>query len=300
MLLVMTVVTMTRAQKNDLRLHLEKGKEYSQAVSAKTTVTQNLQGQEMQTDITITGNTAFLVKGEDEKFYEMELRYKSLGMRMSMAGNTMEFSSDKPGADDPLSKILVTFIDKPFMVRMSKKGKIEEVKGMDKLWEGIIGQVGAMDEAQKQQIKQQMVDAFGEKSLRGSIEMVTAIFPENPVAVGEKWVLKGKLESVTQADITTTYELKDFSSDSYTISGKANVVTPENSDFKTTNGFPVKYDLKGTTTSEIKVDAKTGWIIESKMVQELKGQAMIKPGDQLPNGMVIPMSMRAESTIRNK
>ena len=64
--------------------------------------------------------------------------------------------------------------------------------------------------------------------------------------------------------------------------------------------MPMKYDMSGSMSSEIKVDKETGWIIEATITQEITGDAYIKENPQIPEGMKIPMTMINEMTIRNQ
>ncbi|WP_449435599.1 DUF6263 family protein [Pedobacter steynii] len=38
------------------------------------------------------------------------------------------------------------------------------------------------------------------------------------------------------------------------------------------NGLPIKYNLAGTMNSLVKIDKKTGWIVEGKISQSIKGK----------------------------
>ena len=66
------------------------------------------------------------------------------------------------------------------------------------------------------------------------------------------------------------------------------------------NGMPLKYDMSGTMSSEIKINRKNGWVIESKINQIIKGTAQIKDNPQMPGGMTIPMTLSNEMTITEK
>lgn len=102
------------------------------------------------------------------------------------------------------------------------------------------------------------------------------------------------------ANMTTNYEFSDLTSEYAFIKGNSTIKTANKEAYVNTNGMPMKYDLTGTMLSEIKVDKNTGWILEAKMNQEIKGDAIIKENPQLPNGMNIPMTMKSEMLITNK
>jgi molybdopterin-binding protein len=83
------------------------------------------------------------------------------------------------------------------------------------------------------------------------------------------------------------------------LQGNATVQTADKDAYVESNGMPMRYDLNGTVTSAIKLDRTTGWVIESRITQDMKGRADIKANDQLPEGLTIPMVIHSESVIRN-
>jgi hypothetical protein len=187
--------------------------------------------------------------------------------------------------------------NKPFDIKMNKTGKVINVENIESLWESIIEQDDQLTEIQKEQVKEQIMKAYGEKAIKGSIEMVTAIFPDHPVKKGDKWTIKTNLESGMSALMTTVYEFVDLTSDYAMIKGNSNIVTLNKDAYIERSGISMKYDLNGSMVSEIKVDKTTGWILEAKINQEIKGVAYIKENPQIPNGLKIPMTMINEMVI---
>ena len=129
--------------------------------------------------------------------------------------------------------------------------------------------------------------------------MVTAIFPDKPVNRGDKWTINTKLESGMSAEMTTDYEFTDLTSDYALINGNSTIKTADKDAYIESNGMPMKYDLTGSMISEIKVDKNTGWIVEAKIKQEIKGDAYIKENPQVPSGMKVPITMINEMVIHN-
>ncbi len=294
------IFTACQSQSADLSLRLEKGKEYKQLTNSEISINQEINGQQLNMNMTISGTMTFLVKDITDSGYDMDAQYKKLSMSMQMPQGTMEFSSEKNNANDIFSTILGAIIDKSFEVKMSKTGKIIEIKNVEALWETAINQFEQLPEVQKEQIKAQIAKAYGSEALKGNIEMVTAIYPENPVNKGDKWTVNTKLESGMSAKVTTDYEFADQTADFALIKGNSTIKTADKDAYIETNGMPMKYDLTGTMSSEIKVDKNSGWIIEAKIKQEISGDTYIKENPQIPNGMKIPMVMKNEIVITNK
>jgi hypothetical protein len=297
LILTTIVLTSCQAQSSDLTLRLEKGKEYKQITNSKATIIQEVNGQKMNMVMTIEGTMSFLVKEINESGYDMDAKFEKLSMSMQMPQGVMEFSSEKNDANDVFSSIMGAMIDKAFEITMSKTGKITEVKNVEALWSAAINKFDQLPEMQKEQIKAQIMKAYGTEALKGNIEMVTAIYPDSPANKGDKWTINTKLESGMSAKMTTEYEFAELTSEYALIKGKSTIVTADKDAYIESNGMPLKYDLTGSMDSEIKVDKNTGWIIEAIINQSITGDAYIKENPQLPNGMKIPMTMINEMVI---
>jgi len=293
------IMTSCQSQSTDLSLRLEKGKEYKQITNSKATIIQEVNGQKTNVVMTIAGTMTFFIKDVSESGYYMDTKFETLSMSMQMPQGSMNFSSEKNDPNDIFSTILGEMKNKTFEVEMSKTGKITEVKNVEALWGTAINQFEQLPEMQKEQIKAQITKAYGSEALKGNIEMVTAIYPDRPVNKGDKWTIKTKLESGMSANMTTNYEFTDLTSEYALIKGNSNIETADKDAYIESNGMPMKYDLTGSMTSEIKVDKNSGWIIEAKINQEINGDAYIKENPQIPNGMKIPMTMINEMVIKN-
>lgn len=299
LILTVFVLTSYQTQNSDLSLKLEKGKEYKQITNSKATIIQEVNGQKMNMVMTIKGTMTFLVKDITENGYNMDAKFEELSMSMQMPQGLMEFSSEKNDANDIFSTILGAMKDKAFGITMSKTGKITDVKNVEDLWSTAINTFDQLSEMQKEQIKAQIMKAYGAEALKGNIEMVTAIYPDSPVNRGDKWTINTKLESGMSANMTTDYEFAELTSEYALIKGKSTIVTADKDAYIESNGMPMKYDLTGSMDSEIKVDKNTGWIIEATINQKIEGDTYIKENPQLPNGMKIPMTMINDMVITN-
>jgi len=288
------------SQTVDLSLKLDDGKEYKQTTISKSTITEDFQGQKINTVMTTGGTMSFLVKDITENGYDMDVNFEQISMSMQQPQGTVEFNSEKNDPNDMFSSIFRSIIGKPFHITMSKTGKVTDVKGIEVLWDSSIEKLlSHLSEMQKAQIRAQIAQAYGPKALKGSIEMVTAIYPENPVNKGSKWKIDTSLESGISINLSTEYEFAEMSSDYALIKGNSTVKTNDKDAYVQSNGMPLKYDLKGTMISDIKVDRNTGWIIEAKINQDIKGDAYIKENPQLPEGLKTPITVVNEMTVSN-
>lgn len=291
LLIALVLFTTCQAQKQKLELNLTKGEIYTQKMESNVSILQSVNGQQVNMNMSINAKMAYKVTDIQNAVYDMEVSYESLIMKMSLPNGTMEFSSEKEDENDIFSTILGTMKNKPFLVKMTKAGKVNEVKNIEAVFSNMFDKFPQLNDVQKQQIKGQIMQAYGEKAFKGNMEMCSAIFPDSPVAKGDKWTINTQLEAGMSAKMETVYELKEMSDSHYQIFGNSKIETADKDAYIESNGMPLKYDMAGTMTSDIKIDNKTGWTKSALIDQSLKGTAYVKDNPQIPGGLTIPMTM---------
>lgn len=300
LVLALTLILSCQAQAVKPELNLTKGEIYTQKLTSDMTITQTVNGQQVNTTMSISGLTTYKVIDIQNSVYELEVRYESLTMKMNLPNGLMEFNSEKNDVNDIFSTLLGTMKSKPFLIKMTKTGKINEVKNIENLFSGMFDKFPKLTDMQKQQIQSQLMQAYGEKAFKGNLEMCTAIFPDSAVSKGDKWVIKNRLEAGMAANMESTYELTELNDSYYRFSGVSKIATVDKDAYIQSNGMPLRYDISGTMFSEIKINRKNGWVTESKISQTIKGTAHIKDSPQMPGGMTIPMTISNEMTITGK
>jgi hypothetical protein len=290
------VMVTASAQKVKLMLNLKAGETYRQIMTSNVEIVQDIQGQQMKILMSVRGAASYKVTTVENSIYSMDVVYDSLSMTMELPNGRVEFSSEKNDDTDIMSTLLASIKSKSFQVKMTSTGTVKEVKGIEALFETMFQSSPELPEAQRRQLLDQVMKAYGEEAFRGNLEMVTSIYTENPVAIGETWLITTQLKGGMTATLQTTYKLKEATADFFMISGEASLVT-DKSVYVESNGMPIAYDLSGTMLSDIQVNRKSGWIKLAKLNQSIKGTANIKDTPQIPGGLAVPMSMNSEITI---
>ena len=251
LLFALILITTCYAQKEQLELNLIKGEVYTQKLNSHMSIIQTISGQEAKTEMFLSGITTYKVIEIHNSIYELEVRYESLSMKMILPNGSVEFSSEKNDEKDIFSTLLGLLKDKPFLIKMTKTGKINEVSNIEKIFMGMFDKLPKLTEVQKQQIQNQLMQAYGEKAFKGNLEMCTAIFPDSAVSKGDKWVVQTKLESGMAANMETTYELMEINDSYYRFSGTSKIITADKDAYVQSNGMTLKYDISGTMYSDI-------------------------------------------------
>jgi len=90
----------------------------------------------------------------------------------------------------------------PFQMKMDRKGKILEMENVDAKWEAVMDKRPL---ALAEQVKSQMMDAFGKDARTSSIEMVTSVFPEKAVKKGAQWSSSTTRDAGMSFTLSNTY-----------------------------------------------------------------------------------------------
>lgn len=297
--LLFTVLFMTPgyAQKAKLSLNLEQDKTYKHVTHSKATINQDVYGMKMNIEITMDASMSFHVKAVTKEGYDMELRYDWMNMTMVLPQTTMEFSSEKNDESDLFSSILGELKEIPLKMKMDHLGKIAELEDVESLWDSVITQFSQFPLEQRQQVKSQLMNSYGNNAITGTVETVTAIYPEKPVKEGAQWNIITNLKAGMSSTHSTTFTYQGNEAGLVLIGGQGTIETTDKEEYTDTNGMMMKFDLSGTSTSLFKVDQKSGWIREATIEQNIGGDAFIKESDQMPQGMTIPMNLKNETRI---
>ena len=284
----------SQARKAELRLNLERGKACRQDMTAVAEVKQNVSGMQVDITMTIICDINYLVKSYDAGVYSMDITYQRLRMEMDIpySGLVVLDTDDLEG--NPASGMLAGMLDKPLATLMDNKGKVLEMKGFEEMFESMFEQMPELGEEQKQQVRQQFESQYGEDNFKRNFEMAMAMYPDHAVAPGDKWTVNSAISSGMVATVSTEFEFVEQTK-AYNIIKGVSVINTVPDEYVDMGGAKIKYDLTGTMTSDIKVDAATGWVIESVIRQEIAGDAFIQAGPtgemksemQMINDMVV-------------
>jgi hypothetical protein len=262
-------------------------------------LSQKIMEQEMKIDMAINMQSTFDVKDVQGDNYILDMKYKAMKINMVMpgGGDAMTFDSNTTediATQQNISPMLKAIIDKPLEIVMSKTGKIESVKGMEKFHEAM---VNSMDKNIPEQMKQQLITQFGSQFSEEAIKTMFAqnsnFFPDKPVRAGDRWNVKSSATvSNFKMDLDMRMTLQSIEKDAVNITIEGTCLTPEGYEQKT-NGITTKVTLKGTLQGLVKVNKNTGWIISSNITQHFEGNI-----DAM--GMQIPLSVTSKITVTDK
>lgn len=155
------------SQRQNLGFHLNNGETYFYAMQAASNIEQEINGQQTEMAIKISGRMAFKVVDFTDSVYNMNVTYQQLAMSMRLPGTELSFDSKKKDPSDIFSRILGAMVNKPFEISMTQQGKITSVRNLTTVFEQVFAEFPELPEQQKQQLKSQLLQAYGEKAFVG-------------------------------------------------------------------------------------------------------------------------------------
>lgn len=287
------------AEKVGLALNLEVTETYRQEMSSTMSINQSFMGQEMNMNMIVNGVMLYKVKKVTDAGYDMEVIYEKLSSTVKMAQGEYTFSSDEQDSDNPFSQVFSKMVNKPFEMTLNKSGRVVSIRNLDKFFDEIINSYDHLSEGERQAIKEQIMNSYGEKSLKGNIEMAISIFPDYPVNPGDKWTIDSKVQTTVELNTSTEYEFIKVENGIAFLKGTSTLKTKKNNKINQ-QGVDMEIQLDGTMTSDLQVDVNTGWIIEGQIEQDLKGKTTMADNEDMPGGMSIPMKMKNVMKVKGK
>lgn len=296
LLFAIGLISQLNAQSVDLRLNLDQGKTYTSKTISEANVVQTVMGQQMNIEMTITSGMSFTVTNKTADFYELDVQYTSMIMDMKMPQANMTFSSENAGSDDPVSGLLAKMKESPFKLKMTPKGKVLEVKDLDKLMDALFANMEGMPDMQKAQMRQQIEQSFGQEAVGNNLGSMLGYFPEGKVKPGDSWTSSQEIMTGMAGDFDVTYTYKGQEGGFYLIHSEGKITPKEDSEFMESNGMQVKSELGGIMSADVKVAQKTGWIEGGTGVVNMEGKTIVKANEQMPEDMELPMKIDVKMT----
>lgn len=284
------------AQKVDMKLNLEKGKKYTQKTEVVNATKQTMMGQVMEINTTASSITHMELTEDMGKTDMYKIWYGDVGMSMTGMGQTQTFTSDTSNLDtvDPMSKVLAGLTGKKFDAKITEKGMVEEVMGLEEM---VKNATAAMPGGP--QMAEQISGSFGDDGLAKNLELTTDIFPEKSVKVGDSWTKEQFTSTGLPIISKTTYTLKSVENGIAILDVVAQLETDPANASTQVQGMEATQYYEGERTGILDVEVATGWVTSGALQDDIVGSITIAPGAQVPDGMTIPIEMSNTITISN-
>jgi len=281
--LVVTVLSMQAAP--NLKLNLEKGKEYKIKSSTLQTMSMNMNGTQMITEVTNMNAFKYLPESLETDYILVRVSFDSLISNVNNPYKSVKINSNKPGdpknPDDLMSNVMASLVKNPLEVKLSYSGKVLEIMNLKAISDSAIKQLDSLPEATKAQMKPAVEMAINLDMLKMMIESPINYLSDKPINQGDKWESNYSIKpNGMELIIGIKYKCKNIADNHADLTGDVTIESPENG-VMSMNGMQIPFDMRGLGTTDISVDLSTGWLIKSKTKQKMQG-SMTFNGNAMP------------------
>lgn len=279
------------AQTVTLRLQLPEGTTYHQRTTQQQTIKQNVMGmqQEIESSFQQTSRSEVTEVRPDGAMV-IEITTTRVRNRSSVGGMVMEYDSENPPANpDVMASMLEGMVGSTMTVVCSPSGQILEMSGFDAMMDDMFrGAGGEMPPA----LREQMNSQFGEEAMRESMALLTDIYPERPISIGDSFTSTASLPSMMNMRVSTSYTLRAVENGLAILDVSGSMDTMQGSSMDM-GGMSVELNLEGRQTGEMHLDLQNGLLMYMEMNQTASGNATITG----PQSMDIPMDIHMRMVI---
>ena len=299
LLVLFFVATAFTFPAKDLKLEytFKVGDEYTWTATSHRTIKQNIPSMgEMTTEIDQNAVLNLKVVEILPTGAKLEVQYQKLKMLTKAPNGMGNVSMDSESTEDnSQNKAVKAMMNKPFFLKLTKKGVVESVEGTENLFSDF-GNLGS-DDASFNVLKQQLQQSLNNDSQKTIFSSAFIVFPETKVKVGATWKTsaEGKAMNFTsKVDQTMALKSNDGTQAVISIDG-AIVSTDKDKAVELPMGIKAKLDITGKSAMSGKVNVKTGWSTELKGVTESKGTMTLLAGGMIPQDMLVPVETSDET-----
>jgi hypothetical protein len=303
------------AEKLDLKLRLKPGKKYDMRLITDLKRSKTIKGEQKNESFMFAKRMGFEVKEVDNNgVASIEVTFRTLQMKVIRAGGySVEYDSSKQSIAEDYSKmpaIEAAGVGESFIIKLTAKGKIIGLKGLEQMHSRIIEKVNEWDEKYlimemvscgkkeasstskadsppvvrkwkemsekykenwKEKRRHNIKSNYSEKEIKNMLSDMIMVFPDQSLAIGDAWTDKVRIWTKTQ-EINGTYRLKDSKKGTIVIDLSAKRTAEEEPFSRVNNeGRKVGFKLVGSCQGSLEINEKSGWLIRSKLHMRFTG-----------------------------
>jgi len=131
--------------------------------------------------------------------------------------------------------------------------------------------------------------------VKNTLSLIAAIYPSQPVGVGDHWKRKSTSHMGFTKIIDSTYSVTGRKAGMMTVAVDSAISTPEDVDPMQDDTARETVEMKGMQKGNMQIDESTGMLMDMRMTQSSAGIHTIRMAE-MPEPIVLPMQFTA--TVR--
>lgn len=181
--------------KQELSLNLKKGETYRISQVIDQDIVQTIMGNSMEIKSHLDGSSSFYVSDADSSGYLLDIWYTELKMQISSPFLNIDIDSVKLTSEgNHLAMLFNKMKGMKYSARIDRNGEILEFSGLESAVYEIISEMDA-PETNKVQMKEQIKQVFGDKTLKSHIVALVSFYPDKMVSTIDTWHHEKKFAS---------------------------------------------------------------------------------------------------------
>ena len=230
-----------------------------------------------------------VVELQDEDFL-LESCFKKMLLVNATSEGTYEYMPEKASAFDLVSSIMANIIDQPFSIRLSKKGKVIEIKGLELV---IRSAIKNLPENMTSQFEEMISRWYGSAVLSRNLEMMTMPLPLKTDPNSNNWTLNQSLMFIPSQEINVMYKINDFDANTYHVEGRG-TMDKEKHKFGSASSSG-KAVSEASFSINASYNKENGWFINGEVIELVDGRLKVSDIDEVKDW--IPFQKNTKTTF---
>lgn len=289
--LIFTFLSGLSSAQIQLDYSLKTGTTYTTKVLLDQSISQTIMGQSQNSDSDQGYGIKMTVIDIEDGNYSIKMVYNSIMINQPMVGLSYDSETATTEPTGP-AKAIASVLDKELNFTLGKDGVISNITGFEALLDSMVANMGITDENQASAFKAQMSAQYNSQTIEDQLNRTLIVFPNKELNKGDTWSEDQSITTPFALNIQTTYELAGYDKDTATLNITSDIFTEGGE--MSMNGATMTPDLTGVQSGTIKIDRKTGLILESNMEQLISGLLNITS----PQEMEIPMEITGKTEVK--
>lgn len=278
-----------------LQYTFKKGDSYEFAQVSNQTIKQTIPGAgEMTTEVVTSGSLTLKVVEVTATGAKIEAQYTKL--KIDTKGPMTMAMDSESSSDEMPNKVIRSMMNKPFFFTMTNHGIVEKTENAENIYSGL-NSLG-LDEKTLAATRQTFQQTINESNLKALLETGLINYPQSKIKTGDTWKSFSGVAINFPTKTENTWNLKNIEGNVASIDSDGVLANADSTKVMSLpNGLKARTDLSGRQASKSKVDIKTGWPTETKVLSEIKGKIVLLAGSIIPSDMDVPMEIVSESSF---
>ena len=299
---VVAMIVCSRAaaqdEKLDLRLRLKHGATYRVKTTVEQRINQSGGGKQQATEQTFGVVYAMTVADVDAGGnMKVATKYEAVNFRQKGPAGVVTYDSAKePKQVAQAARPFAALVGLGFGMTITPAGRVTAVEGLDAMFDGMIQKLDLAPGPQRETVRKVLTEQFGEEAMKQNLQNLFAIYPEQPVAVGESWRRRVVVTKGFPVTIDATYALEQRDAGVATLGVNATLTPNEAAGPLELGTGKMSYDLKGELSGTARVDEATGWTKSLTTSQLMSGTLRFQGAGGVPE-VVNPVTINEKVTL---